>query len=61
MEGARRYQPLYTRERERGASPGVLLDQLAHAAFWSADDPKWCAQFANRLPERVDPENETPQ
>jgi hypothetical protein len=53
--GARRYQPLYARERERGTSLDVLRDQLTRAALWSSDDPKWCAQFANRKPERVDP------
>jgi hypothetical protein len=52
--GARRYQPLYIRERARGASLEVLLDQLAHAALWSADDPNWTTHFANRKPERVD-------
>jgi hypothetical protein len=53
--GARRYQPLYSRERDRGASPEVLLDQLAHASLWHADDPNRTSHFANRKPERVDP------
>lgn len=53
--GARRYQPLYTRERVRGTALEVLLDQLANASIWHADDPNRTAQFANRKPERVDP------
>ncbi|HEY4133520.1 MAG TPA: hypothetical protein VGM50_23070 [Gemmatimonadaceae bacterium] len=39
--GARRYQPLYTRERERGASLEVLLEQLARNVLWTADDPNY--------------------
>lgn len=53
--GARRYQPLYTRERGRGTSLEVLLDQLANASIWHADDPNRTTHFANRKPERVDP------
>jgi hypothetical protein len=53
--GARRYTPLYMRERARGASLDILLDQLAHASLWPADDPNWTTHFANRRPERVDP------
>lgn len=53
--GARRYHPLYERERLRGASVEVLLDQLSRNWLWSSDDPHYCRQFANRKPERVDP------
>jgi hypothetical protein len=53
--GARRYQPLYARERERGTSLDVLLEQLANASLWHADDPNRTSHFANRKPERVDP------
>jgi hypothetical protein len=51
------FRLLYPCERTRGAALEVLLNQPAPEALWSADDPKWCARFANRKPDRVDPTN----
>lgn len=52
--GARRTFMLFQRERDRGTSLEVLLDQLARSELYRPDDPVAQASYG-RLPERVDP------
>lgn len=52
--GARRTLMMFERERDRGTSPDVLLDQLAKSELHRRDDPVAQASYG-LLPERVDP------
>jgi hypothetical protein len=49
--GARRSMLMTEADRERGTDPDILLEQLASAPLYFADDP---ARSFGRPPERVD-------
>jgi hypothetical protein len=51
--GARRALLMFAKERARGTSADVLLEQLSRAPLYSRDDPERAARWGS-LPERSD-------